>query len=50
LIEIEDPRNVLLDPWALSWFRRRIVAVQEGSSIRIVDKDFVKKLASKEGI
>jgi hypothetical protein len=50
LIEIEDPRKVLLDPWALSWFRRRIVAVQEGSSIRIVDKDFVKKLASKEGI
>jgi hypothetical protein len=50
LIEIEDPRKVLLDPWALSWFRRKVVAIPEGSSIRIVDKDFVKKLASKEGI
>jgi hypothetical protein len=50
LIEIEDPRKVLLNPWVLSWFRRKIVAIPEGSSIRIVDKDFVKKLASKEGI
>jgi hypothetical protein len=50
LIEIEDPRKTLLDPWALSWFRRKVVAIPEGNSIRIVDKDFVKKLASKEGI
>jgi len=49
LIEIEDPRKTLLDPWALSWFRRKIVAIQEGSSIRIVDKDYVKRLANKEG-
>jgi hypothetical protein len=49
LIEIEDPRKTLLDPWALSWFRRKIVAIQEGSNIRIVDKDYVKRLANKEG-
>jgi hypothetical protein len=50
LIEIEDPRKVLIDSWALSWYRRKVVAIPEGSSIRIVDKEFVKKLASKEGI
>ena len=46
----EDRRSVLLHPWALSWFRRRVVAVQEGREVRVVDKRFVRKLAEKEGL
>jgi len=50
IIEIEDPRKVLLDPLAISWFRRKVVVIPEGREIKIVDKEFVRKLAQKEGI
>ena len=50
VIEVVDPRSALLHPWALSWFRRRVVAVQEGRTVRVVDKGFVRKLAEKEGL
>jgi hypothetical protein len=50
IIEIEDPRKVLLHPWAISWFRRKVVAVPKGKEIEIVDKEFVRKLAKLEGI
>jgi hypothetical protein len=49
VIEIEDPRKVLLHPWSISWFRRKVVAIPEGSEIKIIDKEFVRKLAEKEG-
>jgi hypothetical protein len=49
LIELEDPREVLLHPWSVSWLRRRVVAVPEGKNIRIVDRQFIRKLAEKEG-
>ena len=50
IIEIEDPRKLLLDPWAISWYRRRVVAIPEGKEIKVVDKNFVAKLARKEGV
>jgi len=49
LIELEDPRKVLLRPWSISWLRRRVVAVPEGKNIRIIDRQFIRKLAEKEG-
>ena len=49
-IEVVDIRRALLDPWALSWYRRRVVAVQEGRDVKIVDKDFVRMLAEREGM
>ena len=49
IIELEDPRKVLLHPWAISWFRRKVVAIPEGREIKIVDKEFVRKLAEREG-
>ena len=49
LIEIEDPRRVLLHPWALSWYRRRVVAVLDGNEIKIVDEQFIRKLAQSRG-
>jgi hypothetical protein len=48
-IEIEDPSKVLLKPYALSWWRRKVVAIPEGKEIRIIDKSFIRKLAQKEG-
>ncbi|MEM0481261.1 MAG: hypothetical protein QXQ14_03735 [Candidatus Aenigmatarchaeota archaeon] len=50
LIEIEDPRKVLLFPYSISWHRRRIVAFKEGKELKIIDKDYVRKLAQKEGM
>jgi len=50
LVEIEDPRKVLFSPFALSWFRRRVVAIKEGSEVKVVDKEYIKKLSQKEGI
>jgi len=50
IIEVVDPGSVLFHPWALSWFRRRVVAVQEGRKVKVVDKGFVRKLAVKEGL
>jgi hypothetical protein len=38
-----------LHPWSISWFRRKVVAIPEGREIKIVDKEFVRKLAEKEG-
>ena len=45
LIEVEDPRKLLYKPFVLSYYRRKVV-VRKG---KIVDKDFIKKLAEIEG-
>jgi len=50
LVEVEDPRRVLLHPFSLSWYRRKVVAVLEGGEVRVVDKEFARKLAQREGV
>jgi len=45
LIEVENPRKLLYKPFILSYHRRRVV-VRRG---KIVDKDFIRKLARIEG-
>jgi len=50
LVEIEDPRKSLLNPWTISWYRRRVVAIQKDKEVDIIDKEFVKKLARIEGV
>ena len=49
-IELEDPREKLYHPYALSWYRRRVVAVPKGEEIEIVDRRYIKKLARIEGL
>jgi hypothetical protein len=49
LIELEDPRKALLHPFSISWLRRKVVAIPEGRNIRIIDRQFIRKLAEKEG-
>lgn len=49
IIEIEDPRKTLLSPYSLSYFRRKKVAFLEGNEVKIIDNEYVKKLAQIEG-
>ena len=50
LIEIENPAETLLNPYSISYWRRRIVAIPEGRELKIVDKEYIRKLAQKEGM
>jgi hypothetical protein len=52
IIEIENPAETLLSD-AISYWRRRVVAIPKGRKLEIVDKygqDYVTKLAQKEGM
>ncbi|AKG38396.1 hypothetical protein MA03_02710 [Infirmifilum uzonense] len=49
-IEIENPEETLLTPYTISYWRRRVVAIPEGRKLKIIDKDYVRKLAQKEGM
>ena len=49
-IEIENPEETLFNPYSVSYWRRRVVAIPEGRKLKIVDKDYVRKLAQKEGM
>ena len=46
LIEIENPRETLIEAFVLSYHRRKIVIDEKG---QIVDKEFIKKLSRIEG-
>jgi hypothetical protein len=48
-IKIENPRETLFTPFSLGYHQREIVLEKEGSKWKIVDGDYVRKLAQKEG-
>ena len=45
LIEVEDPRRTLTEPFTLSYHSRKAVVIND----KIIDKQWVRKLAEKEG-
>jgi len=50
LIEIENPEETLFNPFALSYWRREVVAIPEGRDLKIINREYVKKIAQKEGM
>ncbi|MEM0333228.1 MAG: hypothetical protein QXX30_02055 [Candidatus Aenigmatarchaeota archaeon] len=49
IIEVEDPRKTLISTYGLSYYRRKKVASLEGNEVKIIDNEYVKKLAQIEG-
>ena len=50
VIEVEDAREIQRSPFSLGYWERRKVLEQRGNQLEIVDKGYVRKLASIHGM